>query len=77
MYKKLIELGVTVALIVLAVIAISFMGIWTSVIALSTYALGIFIGKYVTEPKVIEKIVEKIVEVPKKTTKKKNTKKVE
>jgi hypothetical protein len=53
------------------------MGIWTSIIGLSTFALGKFMGSYTTEPVVIEKIVEKIVEVPKKTTKKKNTKKVE
>lgn len=75
--KKWISLGVTIALIIAAVVAINFMGIWTSIIGLSTFALGKFMGSYTTEPVVIEKIVEKIVEVPKKTTKKKNTKKVE
>lgn len=74
MYKKIYELGITVALIVLAVIGINFLGIWTSIIALTTYAIGRFVGKYLTDPKIVEKIVERIVEVPVKNVKKKSTK---
>ena len=53
------------------------MGIWTSVIALSTFALGRFIGGYTKEPEIVEKIVEKVVEVPAKKSKIKKNKKVE
>lgn len=75
--KKWISFGVTFALIVASVVAIYFMGIWTSIIALSTFALGKFLGGYEKEPEIIEKIVEKIVEVPIKKTKPKKGKKVE
>lgn len=75
--KKWISFGVTVALIIAAVVAIYFMGIWTSVIALSTFALGRFLGNYTKEPEIVEKIVEKVIEVPIKKNKSKKTKKVE
>lgn len=75
--KKWISFGVTIALIIAAVVAIYFMGIWTSIIALSTFALGRFIGSYTKEPEIIEKIVEKVVEVPTKKSKIKKNKKVE
>ena len=75
--KKWISFGVTIALIIAAVVAIYFMGIWTSVIALSTFALGRFLGGYTKEPEIVEKIVEKVIEVPIKKNKSKKTKKVE
>ena len=75
--KKWISFGVTIALIIAAVVAIYFMGIWTSIIALSTFALGRFIGGYTKEPEIIEKIIEKVVEVPAKKSKIKKNKKVE
>lgn len=75
--KKWISFGVTIALIIAAVVAIYFMGVWTSIIALSTFALGKFIGGYTKEPEIIEKVVEKIIEVPAKKSKIKKNKKVE
>lgn len=77
MNKKIIELIVTIVLIAAAVCAIKFMGIWTSIIALSTYAIGRLVGMYATEPEIIEKVVEKIVEVPAKSPKNKKVKKSE
>lgn len=77
MNKKWIEFSITLALIIAAVVAIKFVGIWTSIVALVSYALGRFVGKYFTEPEVVEKIVEKIVEVPIKKNKPKKVKKTE
>ena len=74
MYKELYGYGITIALIVLAVISIKFMWIGVPIIALTTYAIGRFVGKYLTEPQVVEKVVEKIVEVPVKNVKKKSKK---
>lgn len=76
--KQWISVGVTLAMVILGVILIKFLGLWTSIIALCSYFIGKVVGNKTTEPEIIEKIVEKIVEVPNKPkTTKKNTKKVE
>ena len=76
--KQWISVGVTLAMIILGVILIKFLGLWTSIIALCSYFVGKILGSKTTEPEVVEKIVEKIVEVPNKPkATKKNTKKVE
>lgn len=58
MSKQGIEFGITLLLVVVAVIAIKFVGIWTSITALAAYTLGRFVGRHLTEPKIVEKIVE-------------------
>lgn len=76
--KQWISVGVTLAMIILGIILIKFLGLWTSIIVLCSYFVGKIVGSKTTEPEIIEKIVEKIVEVPNKPkTTKKNTKKVE
>ena len=75
MNKNWINYGVTIALIIAAVISINFVWVGTPIIALITYAIGRSVGYYVTEPEVITKVVEKIVEVPAKKSKNKQPKK--
>lgn len=76
--KQWISAGVTLAMIILGVILIKFLGLWTSIIALCSFFIGKVLGDQTKEPEIVTKIVEKIVEVPNKPkAKKKNTKKVE
>lgn len=74
--KQWISTGVTLAMIILGVILIKFLGLWTSIIALCSYFVGKIVGNKTTEPEIIEKIVEKIVEVPNKPKTKKTNKTV-
>lgn len=74
MYKELYGYGITIALIILAVISIKFVWIGVPIIALTTYGIGTFVGKYLTKPTIVEKVVERIVEVPVKSVKKKSKK---
>ena len=74
--KRWISLGVTVLVIVLAIVLTNVLPIWITLYACLAFAAGCVAGYLFKKPEVITKTVEKIVEVT-KPIKIKKAKKVE
>ena len=74
--KRCFSLGITVLVIVAAIVLINVLPIWSTLYAVLAFAAGAVSGYLFKKPEVVIETVEKIVEVT-KPKKAKTTKKVE